>query len=414
VNFTGFEAWWKSQSGATDPDIPVLPEFMVMKIEDKVRSEAMWRSTVSKGSPTATADSEQSERWRNLQSKLRTLVGMQRQWGDLHEIYETRAESLFEQAPLPKWVRDPDSDFSAVWDLTSVVLLLYVAVSVPLRACFDIDVDLWTFAFWFDACVDIYFIVDVVLNFRTSFFDENGFREERPGKMARYYLKRWFTIDFISCLPFGYIGYFQDTDEAGSQDLRALKAFRLIRMTKLLRLARIKKILTKYGSDVNFQQYLNIGFTLFGIIFLMRASRPPAAPARFCNQLLTSSALAARRYAGMLLLLDRDGGGNAAQWRPGGRLGRLAGGLVYPAVDQRDRCGRAARVLDRQRCAEDEPADRDGPSVRHLALLRAQRPRERGDLRRAPLRRAGRAHPRYDPRPRGQPHDDHLDVDGLE
>ena len=45
-------------------------------------------------------------------------------------------------------------------------------------------------------------------------------------------------------------------------------------MTKLLRLARIKKILTKYGSDVNFQQYLNIGFTLFGIIFLMRMSRP--------------------------------------------------------------------------------------------------------------------------------------------
>ena len=36
----------------------------------------------------------------------------------------------------------------------------------------------------------------------------------------------------------------------------------------------IKKILTKYGSDVNFQQYLNIGFTLFGIIFLMRTSHP--------------------------------------------------------------------------------------------------------------------------------------------
>jgi hypothetical protein len=72
--------------------------------------------------------------------------------------------------------------------------------------------------------------------------------------------------------PFGYIGYLGDQAEdqqAGAQDLKALKAFRLIRMTKLLRLARIKKILTKYGSDVNFQQYLNIGFTLFVIVFLM-------------------------------------------------------------------------------------------------------------------------------------------------
>ena len=62
MNFTGFEAWWKSQSGATDPDIPVLPEFMVMKIEDKVRSEALWRTTVSKGSPTATPESEADPR----------------------------------------------------------------------------------------------------------------------------------------------------------------------------------------------------------------------------------------------------------------------------------------------------------------------------------------------------------------
>ena len=256
VNFAGFEAWWKAQSGATDPDIPVLPEYMVMKIDERNNQEMIWKKNLMMASPRAPG-SMVSDNWSTLTSKLRTLVGMQRQWGDLHEIYETRAESLFEQAPLPPYVRDPDSDFSAVWDLTSVALLLYVAIVIPLRACFDVVVVLWSFGFWFDAAVDVYFICDVGLNFRTSFFDTNGFREERPRKMAVHYMKGWFAIDFVSCLPFGYIGYFaDDSSDSNAQDLKALKAFRLIRMTKLLRLARIKKILTKYGSDVNFQQYL--------------------------------------------------------------------------------------------------------------------------------------------------------------
>ena len=51
-------------------------------------------------------------------------------------MYATRVDSLYALRPLPRWIRDPDSSFSAIWDLTSVVLLLYVSVTVPLRAGF--------------------------------------------------------------------------------------------------------------------------------------------------------------------------------------------------------------------------------------------------------------------------------------
>eukprot|EP01047_Picozoa_sp_COSAG01_P053127 COSAG01_NODE_5659_length_4114_cov_12.053051_3_plen_137_part_00 len=40
-----------------------------------------------------------------------------------------------------------------VWDLMQIVLLIYVAVTVPLRACFDIEVDPGSFAFWFEVLV---------------------------------------------------------------------------------------------------------------------------------------------------------------------------------------------------------------------------------------------------------------------
>ena len=59
---------------------------------------------------------------------------MQRQWGQVHEIYEGLSASRFDHGDIPTFIRDPDSTFSAVWDLSQVFLLLYVAVTVPMRA----------------------------------------------------------------------------------------------------------------------------------------------------------------------------------------------------------------------------------------------------------------------------------------
>jgi hypothetical protein len=109
-----------------------------------------------------------------------------------------------------------------------------------------------------------------VLNFRTSFHDSNGFRENRPKKMAEHYLKGWCLIDVASCLPVGYVQYFvSEGPNGGGENLRSLKAIRLMKMAKLMRLARIKRILTRHGSDVNYQQYFNIAFTIFTIVFVV-------------------------------------------------------------------------------------------------------------------------------------------------
>ena len=115
--------------------------------------------------------------------------------------------------------------------------------------------------------IDIYFVIDIVLNFRTAFYTKQGTREERPGRIARNYVGwpffgktwGWFTIDFVSTLPISYIQYFTPDEgsaialldgslggeRTSSGNTRALKALRLVRLSKMLRLARIKKILHK-------------------------------------------------------------------------------------------------------------------------------------------------------------------------
>jgi len=53
--------------------------------------------------------------------------------------------------------------------------------------------------------IDVYFVLDIALNFRTAFYTNGGVREDRPSYIARNYLKGWFTVDFASTLPLSYL-----------------------------------------------------------------------------------------------------------------------------------------------------------------------------------------------------------------
>ena len=88
ISFSAFEAWWKDRAGIKDPDIPVLPEYMVMRIAEKAKSQPNWRrgepSLVSAHHLVKGHRSQARTHWDSLGSRLRTMVDMRRQWGHLH------------------------------------------------------------------------------------------------------------------------------------------------------------------------------------------------------------------------------------------------------------------------------------------------------------------------------------------
>eukprot|EP01052_Picozoa_sp_SAG31_P003884 SAG31_NODE_154_length_22184_cov_25.917142_6_plen_624_part_00 len=293
LSYPAFELWWQDRLGLDTPDIPVLPEFMVQSVAHHSElEEKRARQFLSGAKRPGDDDGRRSAAhlWWLLRTRLLKIVSMQRHWGALHSIYDSTETSRFSSEALPLCIRDPDSDFSAIWDLAQVVLLLYVAISVPLRASFGVEIEVWTSGFFLDLAVDLYFVADLVLNFRTAFHNGDGTREERPLKIAHRYIKGWFFIDLFSCLPISYVTYLLENNttheiSAGSHSgaggwevvksestgstFRGLKTLRLIKLSKMLRLARIKKILSKYGGDVNLQVYVSIGFTVSTIFFLV-------------------------------------------------------------------------------------------------------------------------------------------------
>ena len=71
-------------------------------------------------------------------------------------------------------MRHPNSKFSMVWDVLQIIFLLSVCYFVPIRTCFSVEVELWSAEFWWDVTVDFYFIMDLIVNFRTAIYNDKG------------------------------------------------------------------------------------------------------------------------------------------------------------------------------------------------------------------------------------------------
>lgn len=224
-----------------------------------------------------------AELWSFLRPRLRLLVELQKKWGDVSDIYDSHTKSYYEEVQLPRCIRDPRTHLAAMWDMLQLGFLVYISIAVPLRVCFDIKVPVWSLSFWLDNIVDLYFIVDLGLQFRTSFERKDGMMEDDARAIAERYLKTWFAVDFISCIPVQYIDMLMADDsgdtsvsvgepatgkDASGSEFKALKALRLVRMSKMLRLAKVKRILAKYQEEFDLMQYVEM-YALIAIICLL-------------------------------------------------------------------------------------------------------------------------------------------------
>ena len=146
------------------------------------------------------------------------------------------------------WIVDPMGTFRRRWDVLQVLLLTYLTASVPYRIGFDQETRPWEFWFVFDMLVDVYFLVDIVLSFRTAYHNYHGDLEYYPAQIIKNYLRTWFPVDMVGSTPVNYIVLVMelDADSVGYTSNKFLRMMRLFRLLKLLRLLRLNRLLKKY------------------------------------------------------------------------------------------------------------------------------------------------------------------------
>ena len=121
------------------------------------------------------------------------------------------------------WILLHYSPFKAFWDWIILFLVLYTAVFTPYSAAFLLDehgdracgyaCDPLTVV---DVMVDVLFIVDIVINFRTSYVNHNDEVVTGPCRVAKHYITGWFAVDLFAALPFDLLIFRSGSDEVHS------------------------------------------------------------------------------------------------------------------------------------------------------------------------------------------------------
>ena len=85
-----------------------------------------------------------------------------------------------------------------------MILLTYVAIFTPVQIAFYGEAMSmsnwyeWPIVFTMDRIVDVIFIIDIFLNFRTAWVNKQGEIEFDQATASMEYLKGWFFLDAVS------------------------------------------------------------------------------------------------------------------------------------------------------------------------------------------------------------------------
>uniref|UniRef100_A0AAR2IPL6 Voltage-gated delayed rectifier potassium channel KCNH4 n=1 Tax=Pygocentrus nattereri TaxID=42514 RepID=A0AAR2IPL6_PYGNA len=147
----------------------------------------------------------------------------------------------------------------ALWDWMILLATFYVAVTVPYNVCFTPYNELDTAArstIVSDIAVEMLFILDIILNFRTTYVSQSGQVVYDSRSICIHYAATWFFVDLVAALPFDLLYAFNIT---------VTSLVHLLKTVRLLRLLRLLQKLDRYS------QYSAMVLTLLMSMFALLA-----------------------------------------------------------------------------------------------------------------------------------------------
>ncbi|XP_031729279.1 potassium voltage-gated channel subfamily H member 8 [Anarrhichthys ocellatus] len=132
--------------------------------------------------------------------------------------------------------------FKAGWDWLILLATFYVAVTVPYNVCFAVvggrDEGSSTAPrsppSVSDILVEILFILDILLNFRTTFVSTSGQVVYDARSICVHYVTTWLFVDLIAALPFDLLYAFNISVYFGVHLLKTVRLLRLLRLLQKL------------------------------------------------------------------------------------------------------------------------------------------------------------------------------------
>lgn len=127
------------------------------------------------------------------------------------------------------------------WDFTMLLFMVGNLIIIPVGITFFKE-ETTTPWIIFNVVSDTFFLMDLVLNFRTGIIiEDNSDIILDPKTIKKKYLKTWFIVDFVSSIPVDYIFLIVEKG-IDSEVYKTARALRIVRFTKILSLLRLLRL----------------------------------------------------------------------------------------------------------------------------------------------------------------------------
>ncbi|XP_062264179.1 potassium voltage-gated channel subfamily H member 6a isoform X2 [Platichthys flesus] len=193
------------------------------------------------------APSRMKDRTQNVTEKVTHVTQVLSLGADVLPEYKLQAPRIH------KWTILHYSPFKAVWDWVILLLVIYTAIFTPYSAAFllnEVEEQRRRTCGYtcnplnvVDLVVDVMFIVDILINFRTTYVNHNDEVVSHPGHIAQHYFKGWFLIDIVAAIPFDLLIF-----RSGSEEPQTTTLIGLLKTARLLRLVRVARKLDRYSE----------------------------------------------------------------------------------------------------------------------------------------------------------------------
>ena len=168
---------------------------------------------------------------------------------------------------LTRMLIAPGSHFRLYWDIASITLVIFLAAVLPYRICFVLE---WNFGFAItDFLIDLFFLMDIVLNFFTCYIDREGEIIGSYYLIARHYSRSWLLPDLISSIPFDWLVFGFNFTPPSLQNSRYSRYVDALRLFRLLRVARLYRYVNRWEEHFAFfsSNVLRLLYVLALVIF---------------------------------------------------------------------------------------------------------------------------------------------------
>ncbi|ETW05615.1 hypothetical protein H310_03351 [Aphanomyces invadans] len=198
------------------------------------------------------------ETWHNKQLEVQGILQRHKKVLQQYNIRTVKAEEVDEITPvLVGWSQRllilPTYGWYKVWQLMTLVIVLHQSVYIPYSLSFEASNDTPATGTPLTNFVMIVFCLDMMFNFNTAIADT-----ENPDilitnrwTIAKAYLKGWFLLDLLACLPIDLIvdlvlrnkSEGSTSSSSFTNNLNIFALLKVVRLPRLFRLARFVRIL---------------------------------------------------------------------------------------------------------------------------------------------------------------------------